>query len=171
MDRFISRTRYMVIIAVIASLVEAAMLFLFGAVRAAGIIAGTIGALGDAKGTKAFAIGSVEIADFFLIATALYIIGVGLYELFIRDLDVPAWLSISSLEELKQRLISVIVVALAVAFLARVANWDGESNLLPFGAAIAAVVVALGAFSYLKRGGVAPTGNPRKESISTRGAS
>jgi hypothetical protein len=39
---------------------------------------------------------------------------------------------------------------LAVAFLAQVANWDGASNLLPFGAAIAAVVVALGAFSFLK---------------------
>jgi uncharacterized membrane protein YqhA len=149
-DRILSQTRYMVIIAVAASLALAAMLFLFGAVHAAGIIASTIAALGDAKKTKALAIASVEIADFFLIATALYIVGIGLYELFIRDLDLPAWLTITSLEELKQRLISVIVVALAVAFLAQVANWDGASNLLPFGAAIAAVVVALGAFSFLK---------------------
>lgn len=171
MDRFISQTRYMVLIAVVASLVLAAALFLFGAVGAASIIAKSLGALGDAKQTKAFAIASVEIADFFLIATALYIVGVGLYELFIHDLDLPAWLTISSIEELKQRLISVTVVALAVAFLARVANWDGESNLLPFGAAIAAVVVALGAFSYLKRAGVAASGHPRQNSTSTRGAS
>jgi uncharacterized membrane protein YqhA len=127
--------------------------------------------LGDAKQTKAFAIASVEIADFFLIATALYIVGVGLYELFIRDLDLPAWLTISSIEELKQRLISVVVVALAVAFLARVANWDGESNLLPFGAAIAAVVVALGAFSFFKRVGFASSGNLHKDGISNRGSS
>jgi len=154
-DRIISQTRYMVIIAVAASLALAATLFLFGAVHAVGIIADTIAALGDAKKTKAFAIASVEIVDFFLIATALYIVGIGLYELFIRDLDLPAWLTITSLEELKQRLISVIVVALAVAFLAQVANWDGASNLLPFGTAIAVVVVALGAFSFLKyaRGG------------------
>ena len=149
-DRVISQTRYMVIVAVVASLALAATLFLFGAVAAARIIAGTVGALGDATQTKAFAIASVEIADFFLIATALYIVGIGLYELFIRDVDLPPWLTITSLEELKQRLISVIVVALAVAFLAQVANWDGAANLLPFGAAIAAVVVALGAFSFLK---------------------
>ena len=160
MDRILSRTRYMVIIAVFASLALAATLFLFGAVRAAGIIADTIGAFGDAKKTKAFAIASVEIADFFLIATALYIVGIGLYELFIHDLDLPAWLTITSLEELKQRLISVVVVALAVAFLARVANWDGESNLLPFGAAIAAVVIALGAFSFLKHARLGSSGNP-----------
>jgi uncharacterized membrane protein YqhA len=161
--RILSQTRYMVIIAVIASLALAATLFLFGAVHAVGIIADTVGALGEAKKTKAFAIASVEIADFFLIATALYIVGIGLYELFIRDLDLPAWLTISSLEELKQRLISVVVVALAVAFLARVANWDGESNLLPFGAAIAAVVIALGAFSFLKHARFGSSGSPGKD--------
>jgi len=167
-DRIISQTRYMVIMAVVASLVLAATSFLFGAVGAARMIADTIGALGDAKRTKAFAIASVEIADFFLIATALYIVGVGLYELFIRDLDLPAWLTISSIEDLKQRLISVVVVALAVAFLARVANWDGEANLLPFGAAIAAVVVALGAFSYFKRVGFASSGSLRQHGASNR---
>ncbi len=104
MDRFISRTRCMVVVAVIASLVLAATLFLFGAVQAAGIIAGTIGALGDAKRTKAFAIGSVEIADFFLIATALYIVGVGLYELFIRDLDLSAWMLVFSSAEITKSL-------------------------------------------------------------------
>jgi uncharacterized membrane protein YqhA len=57
----ISQTRYMVIVAVVASLALAATLFLFGAVAAARIIAGTVGALGDAKQTKAFAIASVEI--------------------------------------------------------------------------------------------------------------
>jgi uncharacterized membrane protein YqhA len=60
-DRIISQTRYMVIVAVVASLALAATLFLFGAVAAARIIAGTVGALGDAKQTKAFAIASVEI--------------------------------------------------------------------------------------------------------------
>jgi len=47
-------------------------------VHAVGSIADTVAALGDAKKTKAFAIASVEIADFFLIATALYIVGMGL---------------------------------------------------------------------------------------------
>jgi len=156
-DRLISHTRYMVIIAVAASLVLAAMLFFFGTLQAMGSIADAIGAVGDAKRTKAFAIASVEIAEFFLIATALYIVGIGLYELFIRDLDLPAWLTIHSLEELKQRLISVVVVALAVAFLSRAANWDGESNLLPFGAAIAAVVIALGAFRFLRHAHIGST--------------
>jgi len=59
-------------------------------------------------------------------------------------------------------MVLIAVVALAVAFLARVANWNGESTLLPFGIAIAAVVVALGAFSYLKRVGLASSGSTRQ---------
>ena len=150
MGRIISQTRYMVVIAVAASLALAAMVFVLGTLHAAHVVADGVAAVGDAKKTKAFAIASVEIADFFLLGTALYIVGVGLYELFIDDLDLPPWLVITSLEDLKQRLISVIVVALAVAFLAQVANWDGKADLLSFGLAIAAVVIALGAFTFLK---------------------
>jgi uncharacterized membrane protein YqhA len=148
--QLIRHTRYVALIAVVSSLALATMLFMFGALRAGVITVAALAAPGDGKGAKLFAIASVEIADLFLVGTVLYIVGVGLFELFIADVDLPAWLRITSVEQLKDRLVSVIVVALAVSFLGQAANWDGVSNLLPFGVSIAAVIVALAVFGLLK---------------------
>jgi len=78
---------------------------------------------------------------------------VGLYELFIGKLRLPAWLIVTSLDDLKAKLISVVVVVLGVTFLGQVADWDGKTNLLPFGVAIGAVILALTAFSLVHRNG------------------
>jgi len=42
------------------------------------------------------------------------------------------------------------VTVLAVTFLAEAATWAGE-DILPFGLAIAAVIIGLGVFGWLKR--------------------
>ncbi len=56
-----------------------------------------------------------------MLAVVLYIMAVGLYELFIDDnLDLPAWLVIHNLEDLKEKLVGVVIVVLAVFFLGRV---------------------------------------------------
>jgi uncharacterized membrane protein YqhA len=59
---------------------------------------------------------------------------------------VPEWLEIHDLDDLKHRLVSVIIVILGVQFLAQVLSWNGNGNLLPYGAAIAVVILALGLF-------------------------
>jgi transketolase N-terminal domain/subunit len=56
-----------------------------------------------------------------------------------------------SLDDLKDKLVGVIVVALAVSFLAQIAIWDGKTNLLSYGLSIALVILALGAFSFFRR--------------------
>jgi hypothetical protein len=48
-------------------------------------------------------------------------------------------------------LLGVIVVALAVTFLAQITTWDGKTDLLSYGVSIALVVLALGVFSYFRR--------------------
>jgi uncharacterized membrane protein YqhA len=78
------------------------------------------------------------------LATVLYIIALGLYALFVDDrLPLPAWLEIHDLDDLKEKLISVVIVVLGVLFLEQVVAWDGGRDLLGFGAAIALVVAAL----------------------------
>jgi uncharacterized membrane protein YqhA len=104
---------------------------------------------------KRLAIEVIQLADYFLIATALYIVSVGLYELFIGEVKLPphlGWLKTDTLDALKDRLTGVVVTVLAVTFLAAAANWTGD-DILPFGLAVAAVILALGAYGWLTRGG------------------
>jgi hypothetical protein len=86
----------------------------------------------------------IELIDIFLLGTILYIVALGLYELFIdATLPVPSWLQIATLDDLKDKLVGVVVVLLAVTFLGRAVVWNGSGQILPLGAAIALVIAAL----------------------------
>ena len=92
----------------------------------------------------------IEIIDIILLGTVLYIVALGLYQLFIdHNLALPRWLKVNDLTDLKRDLIGVVVVLLGVSFLGEIVNWDGESDMLPFGAAIALVIAALGFILWL----------------------
>ncbi len=89
----------------------------------------------------------IELADAFLLATVLYIMSLGLYELFIDDsIPLPAWLEIHSLDDLKKKLVGVVAVVLAVAFLGAVIQGSDAQALMYEGVGIGAVVVAMGYF-------------------------
>lgn len=90
----------------------------------------------------------IEYADFFLLAIVLYIMAIGLYSLFIDDdIPMPHWLEIHDLEDLKEKLIGVIVVVMGVYFLGRLIHGTDSMDILCLGVGIAAVVFALGYFS------------------------
>lgn len=92
----------------------------------------------------------IEIIDVILLGTVLYIVALGLYQLFIdHDLKLPPWLKVSDLTDLKRDLIGVVVVLLGVSFLGEVVNWEGDSGVLPLGAAVALVIAALGFILWL----------------------
>lgn len=87
----------------------------------------------------------IQITDIILLGTVLYIVSLGLYQLFIdHRLPLPRWLIVDDLNDLKRLLIGVTVVLLGVTFLGEVVEWDGETNILPLGAAVALVIAALG---------------------------
>src|SRR5262249_54551710 len=92
----------------------------------------------------------IGITDMILIGTVLYLVSVGLYQLFVDPrLPVPRWLRVDDLTDLKRNLISVTVVLLGVSFLGEVVEWEGSTNILPLGGAIALVVAALGLILWL----------------------
>lgn len=154
MQRLLGLTRFVVLLGVLGSLAASAMLFLIATLRAVGNLAQISSYLADASSVKRLAVDVIFLADYFLIATALYIVSVGLYELFIGELKLPPrlhWLKISTLDELKDRLTGVVVTVLAVTFLGAASTWGGN-DILSFGLALAAMIVALGAFGWLTRG-------------------
>src|SRR5215211_1637386 len=96
------------------------------------------------------AVSLIEITDIILLGTVLYIVALGLYQLFIdQNLPLPRWLRVNDLNDLKRDLIGVVVVLLGVSFLGEVVNWEGADNVLPLGAAVALVIAALGFILWL----------------------
>jgi uncharacterized membrane protein YqhA len=97
------------------------------------------------------AVTSLELIDLFLIGAVLLIIAIGLYQLFIDDqVDLPPSLIVHSLEELKERILGVVIVLLTIVFLGVAANWDGNVNILALGASVSLVICAIGvAFHFI----------------------
>ncbi len=79
---------------------------------------------------------------------------IGLYELFV-DPQLPTlpWLAIKDIDDLKARVLGVVIVVLGVLFLGQVISWDGERDLLGFGVAVALVIAALTYFLAAKSDG------------------
>jgi uncharacterized membrane protein YqhA len=160
MRKFISASRYMVLPAVAGAFIAATTLIIYGFASILLLLAETIqyGAI-SAKGGKALSLGFIESIDLFLLGTVFYIISLGLYELFIDDtIPLPEWLVIHSLDDLKDKLIGVVVVVMAVVFLGNVVNWHGEPGIIYLGAAIAFVVVSVTWFLSQKK--KAKSGDP-----------
>ena len=145
-------SRYLVLIAVVCSLAGSAALLIYEA-----IVIGT--ALTEAiqsyaispKIAKVLAVGLIEAIDVFLIAIVAQIIAVGLYVLFIDEtLPVQRWLKIGDLDDLKNHLVSSVIAVLAVLFMREAVAWDGQRDMLGFGAALALVIAALSFYLAVK---------------------
>ncbi len=144
--RILAGSRYLVIIAVIGAFLAAVTVLIYGGLTVVNIIIGVFGhGAFTTDGAKHLAVECIEMIDLFLLGTVLYIISLGLYDLFIDDrLPMPPWLEILSLEDLKEKLIGVIIVLLAVSFLGNVVTWDGSASILALGIAVGLVLLALG---------------------------
>ena len=153
MKFILSHGRYMVIIGVIGAFLAAISLFVYGGILTVQQIIETVQTgYVSSKGSKSLMLSFVEIADIFLLGTVMYIISTGLYELFIDDdIELPGWLEIHTLDDLKQKLVGVIVVVMGVVFLGNVIKWHGETEIIYYGAAIAFMVTALTYFTGQKK--------------------
>jgi uncharacterized membrane protein YqhA len=138
-------SRVSILIPVISSLLAGFTLLIYGAAQTFTTIghAVTVGHV-SSKEAKMMILSFIEIIDLFLLATVLYITGLGLYELFIDNrIKVPAWLEIRNIDDLKGKLASVVVVILGVVFLGQAVKWEAGKEILPFGISVALVIGTL----------------------------
>lgn len=161
--RILASSRYGIAFAVLGSFLSAMALIVYGFFAVVEIIWDMIRAheVSD-SGAKTYAVQFIELTDTFLLGTVLYIVAIGLYDLFIdQSLPMPAWLHISDLDELKDKLIGVVIVLLAVTFLGDVVgNETIGIDILYLGAGVAAVVLALALVRWVDR---QPKGEGEKE--------
>ncbi|MEG4107837.1 YqhA family protein [Microcoleus sp. S13_C5] len=144
LHRVLARSRYLMLIAVFGSFATSVTLLIYGALETFVTIVHTAQVPVTSENSKQLILSSIEVVDLFLLATVFYITALGLYELFIDErIKVPHWLEIHTIDDLKTKLTSVIVVVLSVLFLSEVVRWNGGTNILPLGAGIALVIAAL----------------------------
>jgi uncharacterized membrane protein YqhA len=148
MRRFLALSRLAILVAVLASLAAFFTLLAVGALKmGTSLVAFAAAADLSPDPVKKLALALIEVADLFLLATVFYLMTVGLYELFVGErIELPAWMAIEGLDDLKAKLCKVIIVLLGVLFLGQAVHWDGVSNLLPYGAATALMIAALTLF-------------------------
>jgi len=153
MQKLLSSSRYLVLIAVLGTFLASLTLLVFGGISVVQLIGDTVmHAEVSGKTGKLLVLGFIEAIDLFLLGTVFFIISLGLYELFIDDtVPVPAWLEIHTLDDLKSKLVGVIVVVMGVVFLGHVIKWHGEEELIWLGGAIALVTAGLTYFVGSKK--------------------
>ena len=125
-------SRYFAFIAVVGAILSSFILFIQGFGL---IIKGLVGFFRDPyERYEALFEQLVSSVDVFLFALVLIIFGVGVYELFIANVDPedkpadtrPTWLKISSVDDLKSSLGKVILMVLIVSFFKHVLEIDAE---------------------------------------------
>ena len=149
MNRILAATRYIAIIPAIAAILGAILLMVQGSVAMMQVI---IDVITDGTKLKITIVEVLTAVDAILLGTVLLVIGYGLYELFIdEDLEVPVWLQVHDLDDLKSKLIGVVVAIIAVIFVGVYVDSNRASDVISYGVGAGALVVGLAFFSYATR--------------------
>ena len=145
MKPILEKARYLTAVAALASLGASVLAFAWGVVKTVKV--GQLVVRDPAS--DHIAVGLIETVDAFLIAIALLIFAISVYELFVADLDVPKWLTVTTLHGLKVRVLSVIVLVMAIRYLELFMTAGESWALLQRGIGMAVVSAALIAFARL----------------------
>ena len=146
MRTVVGYTRFTVFVPALASIVGALLLMAQGSIA---VIQAVISAIVSQAPLKDSIVEVLTAVDAILLGTVLLVIGYGLYELFVDDkITVPAWLQINDLDDLKSKLIGVVVAIIAVIFVGVLVDANRADDVLSFGVGAGALVLALGVFSF-----------------------
>jgi uncharacterized membrane protein YqhA len=138
-------SRYLFYFAVVSTLLAVALVMVYGTVQIVVFVVDLVrhGSIDNRWGAE-LRLTVIEVVDLFLIGTVLFVIAVGLYQLFgTRMMPSPRWLVVHDVGDLERKLIGLVVTVLSVVFLGQIVTWDGQRELLGFGVAIGAVSAGL----------------------------
>jgi uncharacterized membrane protein YqhA len=146
MKKLFGVTRYAVVIPSLASILGALLLMAQGSVEMVFVI---IDAISNESSLKESIVQVLTAVDAILLGTVLLVIGYGLFELFIDDeLPVPLWLRVYDLDDLKSKLIGVVVAIIAVVYVGIFVDANRSKDVLSYGVGAGALVVGLAIFAY-----------------------
>ena len=149
MRQILGLTRYAVIVPAIASIIGALLLMAQGSIEMIIVVYESVAAHAYLKDTIVAVLTAV---DAILLGTVLLVIGYGLYELFVDpELTVPDWLQVRDLDDLKSKLIGVVVAIIAVVFVGVFVDANRADEVLSYGIGAGALVAGLAVFALATR--------------------
>ncbi|MGI8597963.1 MAG: YqhA family protein [Chitinophagaceae bacterium] len=149
---WLGRTRFVVLIAVAAVMLIALSLFLLGTVEAFRSIWTAWDKMFSGQLNAAYlTVEFLEVVTVMMKAVVFYLIGVGLFSLFISPLNVTVALGVLTLSDLEEKIINVIVVILSVTFLQHFILWVDPLQTMYNAASLAMVVIALMLFQHFRQ--------------------
>ncbi len=158
-ERSLWSTRYFVLLGVICSALSALVLFIAGSLEVLQVLVEYVGVGEHHLTHERILIGIIGAVDFYLIALVLLIISFGIYELFISEIDVARHenrfggvLDIESLDDLKNKIIKVIIMVLIVNLFQRVLSMEFSTSLDMLAMALSIGVICVGVY-FLGRHG------------------
>lgn len=157
MRKIVGWTRFSVFVPALASMVGALLLMAQGSIAVVATVVRVIAAQTPLKDSIVEILTAV---DAILLGTVLLVIGYGLYELFVdSEIKVPSWLHIRDLDDLKSKLIGVVVAIIAVIFVGVLVDTTRAADVISYGVGAGALVLGLAVFAYAtkKSSGPGPT--------------
>ena len=146
MRTILEKSRYLVALPAIASVIGGIALLLIG-VWDVGVA--VIKLVIQAEGLKVSVVAMLTSVDTLLLGTVVLVVGYGLYGLFVdQSVQFPAWLEIRTLDDLKSKLIGVVVTIMGIAFLSYLVDSNTPGDIMAIGIGVGAVILGLAAFSW-----------------------
>ena len=158
-ERFLWHSRFLVLLAVVSSLLGALVLFVVGTMDIIELIMSTIRYyLGiDSRDIHDFLVTDIIIAiDIYLIAVVLLIFGLGIYRLFVSPIEASEEhgehhpFNVQSFDELKDKIVRVVILAVIIEFFRAVVDIRFLTALDAIYLALSVLALALSLFLMSK---------------------
>ena len=148
LNRLIERSRFLVVFGSLTGLVLAVASFSWAFVKALTVVRDLL----PGGRTDEFALVKLfESMDVVLTGTVLLIISVGLWDLFIADLRLPPALTMKSLDDLKAKVATTLLLVLVVRFLEIFVSGTDTGKVLELAVAVTLVGSLLMVFANWRR--------------------
>ena len=140
MKGLFEKASYLAYVGVISLLLASVAAFGWGALKTFYTVRMIVLSYGKDPG---IAVSLIAVVDAFLIATALFVFTVSMYELFIGDLSLPDWMLAHNLHGLEQKLGGAIILVMVVKFLEYLVEWQNAYDSFLFSIAVALVSASI----------------------------
>jgi uncharacterized membrane protein YqhA len=158
-ERALWSLRFIVILGVIFGALSAIVLFVTGSIEIYHILVAFIQVAEHQLTHEEILVGIIGAVDFYLIGLVLIIFTFGIYELFISEIDIArieggfgSILDIENLDDLKNKIIKVIIMVLIVTFFQRILSMEFTTSIDMLAMAVSISLICVGVY-FLGRHG------------------
>lgn len=152
-EKLLWNSRFIVLLAVVFGTLSSVVLFISGSLEICTTLIHGISVADGQVMHEEILIGIIGAIDFYLIGVVLLIFSFGIYELFISKIDIARKeggfnniLEIYTLDDLKSKILKVIIMVLIVSFFQRILTMELGTSMDMLWMALSILAISLGVY-------------------------